>query len=94
MDLQMPQMSGLDEIIAIRAAFPEVRIFLLNACAGDVQAPRALEAGARAYLLKDAVDVALLDTIRAVEPVPGHGFSGKPSTPGWDSGCHMTHSLL
>jgi len=66
MDLQMPEMSGLDAIIAIRDEFPDARIIVLTTYAGDVQALRALQAGARAYLLKNLVHKELLDTIRAV----------------------------
>lgn len=66
MDLQMPEMSGTDAIIGIRAEFPDARIIVLTTYAGDVQALRALQAGARAYVLKDAVQEELLDTIRAV----------------------------
>jgi DNA-binding NarL/FixJ family response regulator len=66
MDLQMPGMSGLDAISAIRNEFPEARIIVLTTYSGDVQALRALKAGARAYLLKDALDLELLDTIRSV----------------------------
>jgi DNA-binding NarL/FixJ family response regulator len=66
MDLQMPEMSGLDAIIAIRGEFPDARIIVLTTYAGDVQALRALQAGARAYLLKNLVHRELLDTIRAV----------------------------
>jgi len=66
MDLQMPEMSGTDAIIAIRDEFPNARIIVLTMYAGDVQALRALQAGARGYLLKDAVQEELLDTIRAV----------------------------
>ena len=66
MDLQMPEMSGLDAIIAIRGESPEARIIVLTTYAGDVQALRALKAGARAYLLKDSLHKELLDTIRAV----------------------------
>jgi len=66
MDLQMPEMSGLDAIIAIRGEFSEARIIVLTTYAGDVQALRALQAGARAYLLKNLVHKELLDTIRAV----------------------------
>jgi DNA-binding NarL/FixJ family response regulator len=67
MDLQMPEMNGLDAIIAIRGAFPEARIIVLTTYAGDVQALRALKAGARAYLLKDSLHKELLATIRAVQ---------------------------
>jgi DNA-binding NarL/FixJ family response regulator len=67
MDLQMPEMNGLDAIIAIRGEFPEARIVVLTTYAGDVQALRALKAGARAYLLKDSLHKELLTTIRAVQ---------------------------
>jgi DNA-binding NarL/FixJ family response regulator len=66
MDLQMPEMSGLDAIIAIRGEFPDARIIVLTTYAGDMQALRALKAGARAYLLKDSLHKELLATIRAV----------------------------
>jgi DNA-binding NarL/FixJ family response regulator len=66
MDLQMPEMSGTDAIIAIRNEFPNARIIVLTTYGGDGQALRALQAGARGYLLKDAVQEELLDTIRAV----------------------------
>src|SRR5271170_3931589 len=66
MDLQMPQMSGIDAMSAIRAEFPDARIIVLTTHAGDVQVSRALKAGARAYLLKGMLRKELLDTIRAV----------------------------
>jgi DNA-binding NarL/FixJ family response regulator len=66
MDLQMPEMNGLDAMIAIRGEFPEARIIVLTTYTGDVQATRALQAGARAYLLKNSLHKELLDTIRAV----------------------------
>jgi DNA-binding NarL/FixJ family response regulator len=66
MDLQMPQMSGIDAISAIRGEFPEARIIMLTTYAGDVQISRALKAGARAYLLKGSLRKELLETIRAV----------------------------
>jgi DNA-binding NarL/FixJ family response regulator len=66
MDLQMPEMSGVDAIIAIRNEFPEARIIVLTTYAGDVQILRALKAGARAYLLKNLLHKELLETIRAV----------------------------
>jgi DNA-binding NarL/FixJ family response regulator len=66
MDLQMPEISGLDAIIAIRGEFPDARIIVLTTYVGDVQILRALQAGARAYLLKSLVHKELLDTIRAV----------------------------
>ena len=66
MDLQMPQMTGIDAIGAIRAEFPEAHIVVLTTHAGDVQVSRALKAGARAYLLKGLLRKELLETIRAV----------------------------
>ena len=66
MDLQMPEMNGLDAMIAIRGEFPDARIIVLTTYTGDVQAMRALQAGARAYLLKNGLHKELLDTIRAV----------------------------
>ncbi|MBI3896213.1 MAG: response regulator transcription factor [Acidobacteria bacterium] len=66
MDLQMPEMKGIDAIIAIRGQFPEARIIVLTTYTGDVQILRALKAGARAYLLKSALRKELLETIRAV----------------------------
>jgi DNA-binding NarL/FixJ family response regulator len=66
MDLQMPEMNGLDAIIAIRGEFPEARIIVLTTYMGDVQVLRALKAGARAYLLKNLLHKELLETIRAV----------------------------
>jgi DNA-binding NarL/FixJ family response regulator len=66
MDLQMPEMGGLEATIAIRAEFPDARIIVLTTYAGDVQVLRALRAGARGYLLKTLVDIELLTTIRSV----------------------------
>src|ERR1700690_4004660 len=66
MDLQMPEMNGLDALIAIRGEFPDARIIVLTTYAGDVQVLRALKAGARGYLLKGNVHTDLLETIRAV----------------------------
>jgi signal transduction histidine kinase len=66
MDLQMPGMSGLDSISAIRAEFPDARIIVLTTYVGDAQAQRALQAGACGYLLKNALHKELLDAIRAV----------------------------
>jgi DNA-binding NarL/FixJ family response regulator len=67
MDLQMPDMSGIEATIAIRGEFPEARIIMLSTYSGDVQVVRALKAGARAYLLKGEVNRELLATVRAVQ---------------------------
>jgi len=66
MDLQMPDMSGIDALIAIRGDFPAAKIIVLTTYAGDGLAQRALKAGAQAYILKGLVRKDLLTTIRAV----------------------------
>lgn len=66
LDLQMPEMSGMEAIVAIRSEFPEARIVILTTYSGDTQILRALKAGAQAYLLKSMLRRELLDTIRAV----------------------------
>lgn len=66
MDLQMPNMNGVAAITAIRRTYPKARIIVLTTYGGDVQAVRALKAGAAGYLLKSAVRKELLDAIRAV----------------------------
>ena len=55
MDLQMPEMNGLDALIAIRNEFPDARVIVLTTYAGDMQILRALKAGAQAYLLKNTL---------------------------------------
>ena len=66
MDLQMPEMSGIDSLIAIRNEFPNAKVIVLTTYAGDTQILRALKAGAQAYLLKNTLHKELLETIRAV----------------------------
>jgi len=66
MDLQMPEMNGVDAISAIRGEFHQARIILLTTYTGDIQVLRALKAGAQGYLLKNSLDKQLLDVIRAV----------------------------
>jgi two-component system NarL family response regulator len=74
MDLQLPTMSGLDAIRAIRTEDPAARIVVLTMYQGDEDIYRALEAGAATYLLKDALSQVLLRTIREVHggarPIP------------------------
>ena len=70
MDLQMPDINGLDAMITIRGEFPEARIIILTTYTSDVQS--AMKVGARAYLLKTMLDKELLKTIRAVQA----GLSG------------------
>jgi len=66
LDLRLPDMSGIDVLIAIRSEFPEARIVMLTTFEGDVEVQRALQAGARGYLLKNMPPVELLDVIRQV----------------------------
>jgi DNA-binding NarL/FixJ family response regulator len=66
MDLRMPEMDGVAAIAAIRAEFPDARILALTTYEGDVDIHRALEAGARGYLIKDMLLTEVLSAIRAV----------------------------
>jgi DNA-binding NarL/FixJ family response regulator len=90
MDLQMPEMSGIDAIGAIRGEFPEARIIVLTTYAGDVQVLRALKAGARAYLLKGLLRKELLETIRAVHA----GQKRMPAEVAADIAEHATDDAL
>ena len=66
LDLQMPEMSGIDALIAIRTEWPSAKVIVLTTYGGDAIAERALKAGAQAYVLKALVGAELLETIRAV----------------------------
>jgi DNA-binding NarL/FixJ family response regulator len=66
MDLRLPDMSGIDTMIAIRTEFSSARIIMLTTFEGDVEIQRALEAGARGYLLKSMPPKDLVDVIRQV----------------------------
>ena len=66
MDLRLPDMSGIDALIAIRAEFPEVRIIMLTTFQGDTEIQRSLAAGARGYLLKNMPPKELVEVIRQV----------------------------
>lgn len=66
MDLRLPDLSGIDAVSAIRAEFPEARVIMLTTFERDVEIRRALEAGARAYLLKNTPPSELMDVIRQV----------------------------
>ena len=74
MDLRLPDMSGIDAMIAIRSEFPEARIIILTTFAADAEIQRALRAGARAYLLKSMPPKELVEVIRQVHhgkrPIP------------------------
>lgn len=66
LDLQLPGMGGIEVIVALRKEFPQARIVVVTASRGDVQAVRALEAGASGYLLKSGLRRDLVETVRAV----------------------------
>src|SRR5437899_2075687 len=66
MDLRLPDLSGIDALIAIRSEFPEARVIMLTTFEGDVEIQRALEAGARGYLLKNMPPNELVQVIRQV----------------------------
>jgi DNA-binding NarL/FixJ family response regulator len=66
MDLQMPDTNGIEAIVAIRRAVPTAHVIVLTTYSGDIQVVRAMDAGARAYLLKDSLHKELLETIRSV----------------------------
>ena len=66
LDLRLPDMSGIDVLIAVRSEFPDARLVVLTTFEGDVEIHRALQAGARGYLLKNTPPAELLDVIREV----------------------------
>jgi len=66
MDLRLPDKSGIDAMIAVRAEFPEARVIMLTTFEGDVEIQRALEAGARGYMLKSMPPKELVEVIRQV----------------------------
>jgi DNA-binding NarL/FixJ family response regulator len=90
MDLQMPEMSGLDALIAIRNEFPHARIVVLTTYAGDVHILRALKAGAQGYLLKNTLHQELLRTIRAVHA----GRKNLSPEASYELAQHMADDLL
>src|SRR5271165_4641513 len=66
MDLQMPNVNGIEAISRVRSEFPDAKILVLSTYAGDVQVLHAIKAGARGYLLKGNVRTELLEAIRTV----------------------------
>jgi DNA-binding NarL/FixJ family response regulator len=90
MDLQMPEMTGLDAMVAIRGEFPDARIIVLTTYTGDVQVLRAMQVGARAYLLKNLLDKELLETIRAVHA----GKKSLSPEASYELAEHVTDELL
>jgi DNA-binding NarL/FixJ family response regulator len=90
MDLRLPDMSGIDALIAIRAEFPEAHIIMLTTFEGDVEIQHALKAGARGYLLKSTPPKDLVETIRHVHA----GKKGIPSHIAERLAEHITDEAL
>lgn len=72
MDLRLPDIGGIDAAIVIRTEFPDARIIMLTTFEGDVEIQRALEAGARGYMLKSMPRKQLVDMIRKVHQGKKH----------------------
>jgi DNA-binding NarL/FixJ family response regulator len=89
-DLQMPGMNGIDTIIAILEKWPGARCVVLTTYAGDVQATRALRAGAKGYLLKSMLRKELVDTIRTVHS----GKNRIPAEVASELASHLTSDAL
>jgi DNA-binding NarL/FixJ family response regulator len=89
-DLQMPGMNGIDTILAILEKFPNARCVVLTTYAGDVQATRALKAGAKGYLLKSMLRKDLVDTIRIVHS----GKSRIPAEIATELASHLSSDAL
>lgn len=66
LDVRMPDMNGIDALVAIRSEFPDARIIMLTTSEGDVEIQRALRAGARGYILKSMPPKDLVDAVRQV----------------------------
>jgi DNA-binding NarL/FixJ family response regulator len=90
MDVRMPIMDGLEATKAIRNEFPTARIVVLTTYSGDVQATRALKAGASGYLLKNMLRTELIDTIRSVHA----GHRRIPAEIASDVAVHMSEDAL
>jgi DNA-binding NarL/FixJ family response regulator len=90
MDLQMPEMNGIDALIAIRTEFPDAKIIVLTTYVGDMQILGALKAGAQAYLLKNTLHKELLDAIRAVHA----GKKSLSSEASYEIADHATDDAL
>jgi DNA-binding NarL/FixJ family response regulator len=85
MDLRLPDMSGIDTVIAIRSEFADARIVMLTTFEGDAEIQRALKAGARGYVLKSTPPKELVDAIRQVH-------AGKKRIPP-DVAAHLAEHL-
>jgi len=90
MDLRLPDLSGIDALIAIRTEFPEARVLILTTFEGDVEIQRALQAGARGYVLKNTPPSQLLQVIRQVHA----GRKGVPADVASQLAEHMGDESL
>jgi DNA-binding NarL/FixJ family response regulator len=90
MDLQMPLVSGLDAMIEIREEFPSARVIVLTTYQGDIQALRAIKAGAAGYLLKTMVRKELAGAIRSVHAGKRH----IPAEIAAELGAHVADDAL
>ena len=90
MDLRLPDMSGIDALVAIRAEFTDARVIMLTTFEGDVEIQRALKAGARGYMLKSSPPKELVETIRHVHA----GKKGIPSSVAAHLAEHMSDEAL
>lgn len=85
MDLRLPDMNGIDAMVAIRKEFPEARVIILTTFEGDAAIQRALEEGARAYVIKSMPPRQLIELIRQVH-------AGKKRIPP-DTAAHLAEHL-
>jgi DNA-binding NarL/FixJ family response regulator len=90
LDLRLPDMSGIDALVAVRREFPEARIIMLTTFEGDVEVQRALEAGARGYLFKSMAPESMFQVIRQVH----HGKAHVPAEIAMHLAEHLSDERL
>jgi DNA-binding NarL/FixJ family response regulator len=90
LDLRLPDMSGIDALVALRREFPQARIIMLTTFEGDVEVQRALEAGARGYLFKSMAPESMFQVIRQVH----HGKAHVPAEIAMHLAEHLSDERL